>query len=103
MNFSASIAVALMFIVSLISACGGGNDPAGEQTPPANIMQASSWEIGPVMRGENMSQGLPLTPDVHPEGFSIDIPYPNREAGHAHYITVPTGSLAGKALIRRLQ
>lgn len=85
-----------MFLVS----CGGGGNWAQKiEAPPVNTMDASAWEIGPIMVGENESKGMPLHPDVHQEGFLFDIPYPNREAGHAHYITVPTGSLAGKTKV----
>jgi hypothetical protein len=39
---------------------------------------------------------MPPHPQLHPEGWSIDIPYPNADAGHVHYVTIPTDSLVGK-------
>lgn len=68
--------------------------PQAIEQPPANVMNPEAWEIGPIMWGDNESQGLPLHPLPHPDGWAIDIPYPTREAGHAHYITVPTGPLS---------
>lgn len=63
---------------------------------PTNIMDANAWEIGPIMGLENMSKGVPLHPTAHPDGWCIDIPYPTPDAGHVHYVTVPTGSLEEK-------
>ena len=51
------------------------------------------------MWGDNESVGVPLHPDLHPEGWSIDVPHPTREAGHVHYVTVPTGALSPNATI----
>jgi hypothetical protein len=65
----------------------------------ANLMDPNAWQIGPIIDGPNLSQGVPLRPSAHPEGWSIDIPYPNAEAGHVHYVTVPTGPLIGKAKV----
>ena len=75
-------------------------DRAPTEKPPSSIMDPSAWEVGPIMQGENMSRGLPLRPLAHPDGWSIDIPYPNRDAGQTGYITVPTGPLTGKSLAR---
>lgn len=72
----------------------------GSARVPSNIMEPGAWEIGPVMPdGENYSVGTPLHPLPHPQGWCIDIPGPNAEAGHVHYVTVPTDSLAGKTQI----
>jgi hypothetical protein len=69
-------------------------------TVPDNLMDATAWEIGPIIGGQNLSVGMPLNPSPHPEGFAIDIPYPNTLAGHAHYITVPVNGLAGKSMLK---
>lgn len=58
---------------------------------------ASAWEIGPVIRGRNYSEGVPLRPTPAPKGaWSIDLP---RAPGSVHYVTFPHGSLAGKQRI----
>lgn len=62
--------------------------------------QAQAWEIGPVTPRRNFSVNMPLQPSPHPRGgFYFDIPYPNRAAGHVHYVTFRHGSLAGKSRI----
>jgi hypothetical protein len=66
---------------------------------PANIMDSSAWEIGPIMNGENASAGVPLHPTPHPDGWCIEIPNPSAIAGHVHYVTVPTGPLTGKTRV----
>ena len=66
---------------------------------PKNIMDPAAWEIGPIMGYENMSKGVPLHPQPHLDGWSIDIPSPTAAEGHVHYVTVPTGSLAGKTSV----
>ena len=68
-------------------------------TVPTNIMDPAGWEIGPIVNGENYSKGVPLHPRPHKDGWCIDIPHPNAEAGHVHYVTVPTNALAGKTKI----
>ena len=60
---------------------------------------ASDWEIGPVIRGKNYSQGMPPRPRPTPNGWSFDFPTPNAAAGHVHYVTFRPGSLAGKSRI----
>jgi hypothetical protein len=86
---------AVLLAFALVSCGGGGsNDPV-----PTNLMDASAWQIGPIVNGENFSVGVPLRPTAQQDGWSIDIPYPNAAAGHVHYITVPTDSLAGKTKV----
>jgi hypothetical protein len=87
--------IVLTVAVLLAVSQRGASAPA-----PANIMDPAAWEIGPIMPdGENYSVGVPLHPLSHPEGWCIDIPHPTAEAGHVHYVTVPTNSLAGKTRI----
>lgn len=71
-----------------------------DEAPAKNLMDPSGWQIGPIMQGQNMSVGMPLHPSPHPDGWSADIPYPNAEAGHAHYFSVPTDRLTGKVGVR---
>lgn len=60
---------------------------------------AGDWEIGPVIRGKNYSQGMPPRPRPTPNGWSFDFPTPNAGAGHVHYVTFRPGSLAGKSRV----
>ena len=63
--------------------------PASAATPPA-----SAWEIGPIIRGENYSRGMPLSPVPTREGPSFTIPGPTAADGHVHYVTTATRPLA---------
>lgn len=84
--------IVAMFL-SLLPGCGGGAYSQEIEKPPASLMDPAAWEIGPIMWGDNASKGVPLHPSAHPEGWFIDVPYPTREQGHVHYVTVPTGPL----------
>lgn len=58
---------------------------------------ANAWVIGPIIRGRNYSQGMPLHPTPRRDGsFHIDLPRP---PGSVHYVTFPHGSLARKSRI----
>jgi hypothetical protein len=58
---------------------------------------ASAWTIGPIIKGRNYSQGMPLHPSPGPRGgMQIDFP---RAPGSVHYVTFRHGSLAGKSRI----
>ena len=87
------IACISAMLLSLLPGCGGGAYSQEIEKPPASLMEPTAWEIGPIMWGDNESKGVPLHPSAHPEGWFIDVPYPTREAGHVHYVTVPTGPL----------
>ncbi|KTE04739.1 hypothetical protein [Sphingopyxis sp. H115] len=59
---------------------------------------AQSWEIGPVIRGKNYSQGMPAAPyPTRGGGWAFDFPAPDAAAGHVHYVTFDPGSLHGKS------
>lgn len=60
---------------------------------------AASWEIGPIIRGRNYSQGMPLHPQPVRGGWSFDFPVGSAAAGHVHYVTYRPGSLEGKSRI----
>ena len=61
-------------------------------TPPA-----AAWEIGPIIRGRNYSQGMPLQPSPRRGGgFPFDLPLP---PASVHALTFRHGSLAGKRRI----
>ena len=63
---------------------------AATAAPPAD-----AWEIGPIIRGKNYSQGMPLRPAAGRDGASFAIPGPSAAQGHVHYLTIPTRPLAG--------
>lgn len=64
------------------------------------IPPAAKWEIGPVIRGENYSVGMPLRPQPTRNGWAFDFPHSTKEAGHVHYITFDPGSLAEASRIK---
>ena len=81
---------AALLLSLLLAACGGGGSTYSDEPVPMNVMDPAGWEIA-------NSVGVPVRPLLHPDGFSIDIPYDS--TGHVNYITVPTGSLAGKTKV----
>ena len=85
---------ALSFALAMAAASGAGLATTGAT---AATPAASSWAIGPIIRGRNYSVGMPLRPTPRRGGgFQIDLP---RAPGSAHYVTFPHGSLAGKSRI----
>lgn len=56
---------------------------------------ARQWEIGPVIRGESYSPGMPASPSPTPGGWSFDFPGPDARAGHVHSVSFDPRSLAG--------
>ena len=91
MSFRAATTVAIAFL----AACGGASEASPRGT--GNHVDASAWTIGPIIRGRNYSQGMPLHPSPHPRGgMYIDLPRP---PGSVHYVTFGHGSLAGKSRI----
>ena len=66
--------------------------PVLAQRGPAPVRE---WEIGPVIRGRNYSQGMPLHPTGDRDQWYFDFPGPRRSDGHVHYLTTRTGSLQG--------
>ena len=79
--------------VSLFAQAEGTDEDAGRG-------EAAQWEIGPVIDGRNYSRGMPLHPEQTAEGWAFDFPGPGASDGHVHYLTRPTGSLAGALGIR---
>ncbi len=89
-------AVQIAVSLAVVSAAA----PAANAQRPPNPMDPSAWEIGPVTPARNYSLNMPLSPSAHPGGgWYFDIPYPNKEAGHVHYVTFKHGSLSGKTRI----
>lgn len=60
---------------------------------------AAAWQIGPIIRGKNYSQGMPLQPRNAADGWRFDFPHPDAAAGHVHYVTRHVGDLRGKSRI----
>ncbi|HEY0326815.1 MAG TPA: hypothetical protein VGC46_12680 [Allosphingosinicella sp.] len=70
---------------------------AGASAASAFTQDAGAWTIGPIIRGRNYSQGMPLHPTPRRGGgFVIDLP---QAPGSVHYVTFRHGSLAGKRRI----
>ena len=82
---------AILAPLALLTACG---DVAQASAAPAD---PAAWTIGPIIRGRNYSQGVPLHPTPRRGGFfHIDLP---RAPGSVHYVTFRHGPLAGKSRI----
>ena len=93
MLFHAATAAAIALAL-LAPSRGGPEASAAGAAAPSN---PSAWTIGPVIRGRNYSQGVPLNPSPGARGaWHIDLP---RAPGSVHYVTFRHGSLAGKRRI----
>ena len=66
---------------------------------PTTAPGASAWEIGPVIRGRNYSQGMPPRPIPAPRGWYFDFPVGSAAAGHVHYVTFRPGPMSAKSRI----
>jgi hypothetical protein len=76
----------LVAALALLAACGQGS--------AANPRDAAAWELGPVFRGRNYSQGVPLHPTPRRGGgWQVELP---RAPGSLHYATFRHGPLTGK-------
>src|SRR5687767_1791399 len=82
----------MMFALGLLAV------PAAEtDARAASYMNPSAWVIGPIIRGQSRSRGMPLHPSPGPgRGWHIDFP---QAPGSVHYVTFRHGSLAGKSRI----
>lgn len=86
-----AMAIAVTFAVAVPGA------PATSVEAASSVPGAQAWTIGPIIRGRNYSQRMPLRPTSGPRGtFHIDVP---RSPGSVHYVTFRHGSLAGKRRI----
>ncbi|HEX8223244.1 MAG TPA: hypothetical protein VF605_05460 [Allosphingosinicella sp.] len=83
---------ALLLPLAALAACGDVA-PAAAAVPS----DPEAWTIGPIIRGRNYSQGVPLHPiPRRGGGWHIDLP---QAPGSVHYVTFRHGSLAGKRRI----
>ena len=63
----------------------------------ASYLNPSAWVIGPIIRGQSRSRGMPLHPSPGPgRGWHFEFP---QAPGSVHYVTFRHGSLAGKSRI----
>ena len=78
-------------LLPLAALTGSGDAAPARAAVPAD---AAAWTIGPIIRGRNYSQGVPLHPvPRRGGGWHIDLP---RAPGSVHYVTFRHGPLAGK-------
>jgi hypothetical protein len=83
---------AILLPLALLAACGDAA-PASAAVPA----DPAAWTIGPIIRGRNYSQGVPLHPVARRAGgWQIDLP---RAPGSVHYVTFRHGPLTGKRRI----
>ncbi len=61
---------------------------------PAAAPGGAAWEIGPIIRGKNYSQGMPLRPQPTRTGWQFDFPVGSAAAGHVHYVTYRPGPIS---------
>jgi len=88
-----------LVLALLLLGCDGDDGSDTPRPRPVASNPATEWQIGPITsNGGNYSEGVPLNPERVGAGFAFDIPYPNRMAGHVHYIT-KKASLTGKTRI----
>ena len=88
----------MLFRVPIMLALALLGLPAAEFTArAASYMNPSAWVIGPVIRGQSRSRGMPLHPSPGPgRAWHIVLPPPG---GSVHAVTFRHGSLAGKSRI----
>jgi hypothetical protein len=86
---------ATLVALVILAACGDRAEAGANSATSASDPQA--WVIGPVIRGRNYSEGMPLHPyPGRNSSWYIDLP---RAPGSVHYVTFRHGSLAGKRRI----
>ena len=61
----------------------------------ASEVASGPWEIGPVIRGRNHSQGMPPSPTPVGRGWMFEFPGAASGPGSVHYVTLRTGPLDG--------
>jgi hypothetical protein len=85
---SATRLLPLSLTAGLALACGVTAAVAAE-------VASGPWEIGPVIRGRNYSQGMPPAPVPAGRGWMFDFPGEATSPGSIHYVTLRTGPLEG--------
>lgn len=88
------IRTALTTFLLAAALVGGANEKVSAATFQSD---PGAWVIGPIIRGRNYSEGVPVHPSPGPRGaWHIDLP---PAPGSVHYVTFRHGSLAGKRRI----
>lgn len=94
-NRSMVFRAATIVTLALLAARGDGSQPSNRAA--ASYLNPNAWQIGPIIRGRNYSQGMPLHPSRGAGGrWHIDLP---QAPGSVHYVTFRHGSLVGKRRI----
>ena len=104
-GMSVRIPIIIAIIVTAVGAffiCNhpGKTDPVAAPQPLKQklSLDASLWNIGPIISGVNYSRGMPLHPSTDADGWSFNFP---QSGGSVHYISTPIKqSLAGKTTVR---
>jgi hypothetical protein len=92
---SVSLGATAATAFAALAASGGG--AAALAQGAGYLPSANQWVIGPIIKGRNYSQDVPLHPTPRRGGgWQIDLP--QRPSG-VHYVTFPHGSLEGKSRI----
>ncbi|RPF72241.1 hypothetical protein [Aurantiacibacter spongiae] len=68
--------------------------------PESRFDMVREWEIGPVIRGRNYSQGMPPHPFAVRGGWFFEFPGPTARDGHVHYLTTSANGLGGARGLR---
>jgi hypothetical protein len=88
---------ASMFFAAAILGASGAASVSHAAPRAASYLNPSAWVIGPIIRGQSRSRGMPLHPSPGPgRGWHFNFPLP---PGSVHYVTFRHGSLAGKSRI----
>lgn len=91
MTYRAATAITL----AVLAALGPGSGSYARAAP--SYLQPNAWVIGPIIRGRNYSEGMPLHPSrAAGGGLSIELP---QAPGSVHYVTFRHGPLAGRSRI----
>lgn len=79
------------FALAALPLIVGAFAAAAAAMPPAD-----AWEIGPIVRGRNYSEGMPATPAPRGAGWAFEFPQNDGpKAGQIDAVTHRPGSLAG--------
>lgn len=103
LTFLSLVGIALFLATAslLLQGCDDSDSGGSIITPVDRVIdgsRATDWTIGPIIRGENYSVGMPRNPQPC-DGALFCIDLPEGPQAHIHYVTFPHGSLHGKQRI----